>query len=185
MSARDVALTHVVTAQQWISRTVGALVNLDSARTTMTQPSQQRWANSPALAAVRRHFLLGDAAASNMGAIRAAVARIVPLYRRINGVLGWAQDVFRDGAGEGDEGAYTPSPRDGHIYFTPRYIDGCGPLTKVYVIVHEGAHFLGANFQDHLRDPPQTLDDALTDAYSFSDCVFEIVNGVRSRSDAD
>jgi hypothetical protein len=91
--------------------------------------------------------------------------------------------IFRDGVGDGTDAAYNENPRTA-IFITPRFLN-CGPRTQVYVLVHEAAHNLAENIEDYLRDPPRNFAEAMRNAYSYSDCVFETVFGRPRRNDQE
>jgi len=179
MLPSQLALMSVPMARSWVEQTLRAINALSM------HP------------AVSRYFFLHAAPPAARGTLD-------NLYRRIDQVLGRAESVFRNGdwnvarltmtavrrgsidrfMGAGTV-AYNNEPRDQYIYFNPSYMH-CGPLTRVYVLVHEAAHHLHSTIVHRRINPPQAFDEATLDADAFSDCAFEVATGrpAATRTDA-
>jgi hypothetical protein len=182
MGAREVALGRVSEARRWIRQTVLQLEEFEvRRRTTMRSVPLLAGAAGQVL---RRHFFVDQDVPADGSVAASRLGLVIRSYRAMDAVLSNASSVFSEGAGNGTDAAYNDTPRDGRIYFTPRYL-ACGPLTQAYVIVHESAHALGDRVQDYTRTPPRRFEDAMNNAYSFSEYAFEVSNGPRPRRDTD
>jgi hypothetical protein len=185
MADKDLALNNAPIALRWVNRSVQHVQSaLGMYEGNMIAPDFRRWASNPATEVLRRHFRIRDQASLRGMPLRVALSQVIAVYHGIAQMLARAPQVFRDGEGEGDEAAYTNTPRDGFLYITPRYRT-CGPLTQKHVLVHEGAHFTSESIQDYLRHPPQTFSEALLDAHAFSNYTFEVVNARSHRTDRE
>ena len=156
MSARATAVANVPEALRWIGAAGNAINRVLGFNGTRAQiPSL------PEFRALQTHF---HVPLGPLPSVARRLLQLVPFvedptvalltairfaYWDIGSALR-SPSIFLDSPaeGEGEEAtAFVPRNRDGTIRITPFYED-IGPLNKVLVLVHEGAHFIGDAFQD-------------------------------------
>ncbi|HET7461250.1 MAG TPA: DUF4157 domain-containing protein [Longimicrobium sp.] len=185
-SPASLAVLRAPQAQQWAVSAIGALMSLAA---TAARPSREQLARRREFQVLSRHFHVGP------DAYLRAVYLVAGVFRGVVTTLGRARELFVDSPATGDgehAAAFLPEPRDGRIHITPLYATGLGPVSQLYVLVHEAAHYQSPDIIDYSNpDRPNstysrlTFDNAMMNAYSFSEFALEINRGTTRRTDSD
>ena len=156
------------------------------------QERRRRISADPNFHMVQTHFHIVDGGINDRttsAQLETAANRIAQIIARYNGILGTIGNrgtVFRSSQATGDgagAGAYLPTSRDGHIYFTPLFLRASGgDFERTIMIIHESAHFQSDSIIDYSR-PGTTnyrrlhFDQAMNNAYSYSQLVINAAQG--------
>ncbi|MCA1558125.1 MAG: hypothetical protein LC731_06250, partial [Acidobacteria bacterium] len=124
-----------------------------------------------------------------------AIYAVRGVFQGVVSTLARAGQLFVDSPASGDgehAAAFLPEPRDGCIHITPLYQTGLGPVSQLYVLVHEAAHYQSPDIIDYSNHHRENstysqlgFNESMLNAYSFSEFALDINTGTTSRTDAD